>query len=181
MKNIVNTLSYLLVFAFLFSCQCKAQESVSDRYLARMVQLTNTLDSLITQTDNVNCDTLSQKLTILIDSLSENDSLLHTIGVSVNDRQPPIESCGGGYAKFWLFPKGGLPCNCDWDNSEKFDTKNFGTCFFERREGSIPHIVKNGIVYGYLLSLTLQSSEKFKNKYTPVVYLQVFLPAADKH
>jgi hypothetical protein len=175
MKICIKISTSLLVFSFFLSCKSNAQEKAFDVYLAKMNLITNVVDSLVAEEDGLKCDSFTVKVNDLAKNLFKDDSLLHSVDIILREDNV-FYPCGGGYAQFWAFPKGGAQCKCTSTKSARFDTKNFGTCFFVKEEGTIPPLQKNGVEYSYLLHLTLYSEKKFRNKYSPVVILEVFIP-----
>lgn len=176
MKKIIRLSSYFFFFSFFLSCKSVAQEKATDVYLAKMIQLTEAVDSLVGQENGLNCDTFRSVIGNLSQNLFQDDSLVHSVTIELREDNV-FYACGGaGYWQYWEFPKGGAPCKCAWSNSMKFETKNFGKCYFERKEGPMPPLIKNGVSYDYMLDLNLRFEKKYKRKYAPTVHLNIFMP-----
>jgi hypothetical protein len=175
MKDFVKVLTLVLIFSSCVSCQSIAQEKTSNTYLSKMIDLANLLDSIVGSQDSFNCEEFTKKVNLLAENLFKDDSLLHSIDIALRD-DSIIDACGGGYAQYWIFPQTGEQRRCEWTKTTRFETKNFGTCFFQKIEGTIPLLQKNGVEYNRVLNLDLHSDKRFKNKYSLILKLEVFIP-----
>jgi hypothetical protein len=179
MKNFIIAIASFLLCYIAWKYYTKKKY---DGYLTKMIQLTNVLDSLVGQNDTVNCDKLTNEITISVEEIFKNDSLLYSVSVELHDvdnfnDKKFLKACGGGCAKFWEHPKEIPQWRLNYTNSKHFNTKLFGRCFFNRKEGSIAPWIKNGIEYSHVLILSLEYEEKYKFKYYPQVDLQILFPS----